>query len=145
MDSERASRHWTDAIETELRGRRILLSVQSQHVPCKAYCAAGGRTCKEGLFVMTSKHVVDQLVLSCETALAYSWTVVGSAWVLATSIMHLLMTEEFSAASVSPRATAIYRARPSRRCLVGSLEHHMQKSRVERADTWQRRSWREAG
>lgn len=113
MDAERASRHRTDTIETESCGGCVLLTVQIQHVPCEACYTARARACEESVFVMTSKHVVDKLILPGKPTLSHPSTALCSAWVIATSIVLLLMTEEFSAALVSLGAAAVHVTRPS--------------------------------
>jgi hypothetical protein len=147
MDSERASRHWTDAIETELCGRGVLLCVQSQHVPCELSSTTRAWARIEVFFVMTSKHVVYELVFPCKSISACTSTVQCSAREFALNFVLLLMAEEFSATAKRQGAASIHRARPSQWCLVGSSRLHMQKSRVERAATRQGRSqrWRSVG
>ena len=113
MDAERASRHRIDTIETESRGRCVLVSVQIQHVPCEACYTARARACEESFFAMTSKHVVYKLVFLGESIPACTSTVQCSAREFATSIVLLLMTKELSAALECSRTATSDVAHPS--------------------------------
>ena len=126
MDAERAPQHQADAVKTKSRGRCVLMSMQSQHVPCEAYCTTRARARKEGFLVVTSKHVVYKLVFPGESISARTSTVQCSAWEFATSIVLLLMAEEFRATLERQGAASIHRARPIQRCFVWSSRHHMQ-------------------